>query len=67
MVLRFGCCWMIKSGFQDLSVVECKRGFGVDDLGAIMVGNTIPSPNIEKNLRDCWRCSYSISFECSKF
>ena len=28
----FGCCWMIKFGFQDLSVVECKKGFGVDDV-----------------------------------
>lgn len=41
MVLRFGCCgvgccWMIKSGFQDLSFVECKTGFGDDDLGAIV-------------------------------
>ena len=27
---------MTKSRFQDLSVVECRRGFGVDDLGAIV-------------------------------
>ena len=35
MVLRFG-CWMIKSGFQDLSVVECRKGIGVDNLSAIV-------------------------------